>query len=277
MRPHLDYGAIIYDNPGNSSFIDRLESIQYNAALAITGCIRGTSKYKLYNELGFESLEDRRWCRRLVLFYKIEKGFAPKYLSDYLPKQFFSSYSFRSRPVTRSFNVRTERFRNSFFPFCLSAWNKLDCHIRDLPTVPAFKRAINNFYRPVPNSVFSINNPYGIMHVTRLRVGLSHLKEHKFRHNFQDTTDPFCDCRSGSVEDSKHYLLHCSNFNSQRLDLFNGLSNSSISLLPFNSDTLLFILLYGFPQFTDAENNSIISAVIKYIIDSDRFSGPLLI
>ena len=51
VRPHLDYGDIIYDNPGNISFTQKIESVQYNAALAITGCIRGTSREKLYCEL----------------------------------------------------------------------------------------------------------------------------------------------------------------------------------------------------------------------------------
>ena len=40
--PHLDYGDIIYDQSYNNSFHQRLESLQYNAALAITGVIRGT-------------------------------------------------------------------------------------------------------------------------------------------------------------------------------------------------------------------------------------------
>ena len=56
IRPHLDYGHIIFDQAFNKSFHDNLESIQYNASLAITGTRRGTSKEKLYQELGFESL-----------------------------------------------------------------------------------------------------------------------------------------------------------------------------------------------------------------------------
>ena len=56
IRPHLDYGGIIYDQSYNTSFHQRLESLQYNAALAITDAIRGTSKENLYNELGLESL-----------------------------------------------------------------------------------------------------------------------------------------------------------------------------------------------------------------------------
>ena len=63
VRPHLDYGDIIYDQPQNESFCNKLESIQYNAALAITGAIRGTSKTKLYKELGLEFLKSRRCFR----------------------------------------------------------------------------------------------------------------------------------------------------------------------------------------------------------------------
>ena len=65
VRPHLDYGDIIYDKAFIGYFQKKLESIQYNAALAITGAIRGTSREKIYSELGLESLQDRRWYRKL--------------------------------------------------------------------------------------------------------------------------------------------------------------------------------------------------------------------
>ena len=42
IRPYLDYGDIIYEQAFNSSFCEKLKSIQYNASLAITGAIRGT-------------------------------------------------------------------------------------------------------------------------------------------------------------------------------------------------------------------------------------------
>ena len=48
MRPHLDYGDTIYDRADNTSFHQNIESIQYNAALLITGAVRETSKEKLY-------------------------------------------------------------------------------------------------------------------------------------------------------------------------------------------------------------------------------------
>ena len=65
----MDYGDIIYDEAYNASFHRKLESFQYNAVLAITSPIRRTSKEKLYQELGFESLQQRRWYRKLCYFY----------------------------------------------------------------------------------------------------------------------------------------------------------------------------------------------------------------
>ena len=60
VRPHLGYGDILYDQVFNCSFHDRLKSVPNNACLAVTGAIRGTSKEKLYQELGLESLRLRR-------------------------------------------------------------------------------------------------------------------------------------------------------------------------------------------------------------------------
>ena len=69
-RPDLDYGDILYDKAFNESFHQKIESIQYNAWLAITGAIRGSSREKIYQELGLESLQHRRWYRKLCRFYK---------------------------------------------------------------------------------------------------------------------------------------------------------------------------------------------------------------
>ena len=77
VRPHLDYGDILYDQAYNMSFHHKLESIQYNACLAITGAIRGTSKEKIHQELGLESLQLRRLYRKLGMFYKIYKNKSP--------------------------------------------------------------------------------------------------------------------------------------------------------------------------------------------------------
>ena len=60
LQPLVDCGDIIYNQPQNESFGNKLEPVQYKAALAITGAIQGTSCDKLYQELGLESLKSRR-------------------------------------------------------------------------------------------------------------------------------------------------------------------------------------------------------------------------
>ena len=85
IRPHLDYCDVIYDKIFNESWHKKLESAQYYAALAITGAIRGTNTEKLYQELGLESLQNRRKLRRLSLFYKIYNDQSPLYLYNLIP------------------------------------------------------------------------------------------------------------------------------------------------------------------------------------------------
>ena len=55
IRSHLDYGDILYDQALINSFKEKLESIQDNASLALTGALRGASKEKICQELGLES------------------------------------------------------------------------------------------------------------------------------------------------------------------------------------------------------------------------------
>ena len=56
LRPLIDYGDIIYDQPQNDSFSEKLESIQYKADLAIIGAIQGISRDKIYQETGLNCL-----------------------------------------------------------------------------------------------------------------------------------------------------------------------------------------------------------------------------
>ena len=86
LRTLIDYGDIIYDQPNNNSFCEKLEAIQYKAALTITGAIQGTSRDRIYAELGLESLKDRRWYKRLTCMFKIMNEQAPHYLINLIPK-----------------------------------------------------------------------------------------------------------------------------------------------------------------------------------------------
>ena len=118
LRPLIDYGDIIYDQPQNESFCEKLESVQYKVALAITDAIQGPSCGKLYQESGLESLKSRRWYRQLRCMYRIMKREAPRYLTNLIPK---SHHSFRTRTNSiPTFYCRTDCYKNSFFPSALS-------------------------------------------------------------------------------------------------------------------------------------------------------------
>ena len=90
VRPHLDYCDIIYHIPSSTngslnSLMEKIEKIQYQAGLAITGAWQGSNRNKLYENLGWESLSDRRFIRRTLQFFKIRTNLTVAYLNDKLP------------------------------------------------------------------------------------------------------------------------------------------------------------------------------------------------
>ena len=85
IRLHLDYADITYDQAYNVSFNQKLEILQYNVCLAITGAIRGTLREKLYEELNLGSLQLRRWFRKLSCFCKLFNSERLHYLFKLIP------------------------------------------------------------------------------------------------------------------------------------------------------------------------------------------------
>ena len=126
--------------------MDLIEQVQYKAALIVSGCWQGTNCVKLSEELGWESLSHRRWHRRLTTYYKITNNLTPSYLKEHTPDQIEPNVSLR-RHAVRTPLCRTNRFANSFFPFCLSEWNSLDASIKESPSLSEFKTKLNSQIR----------------------------------------------------------------------------------------------------------------------------------
>ena len=122
-------------------------------------------------------------------------------------------------------------------------WNKLDLNIRNSESLTSFKRNVLKFIRLSKNSIFLCNNPKGIQLLIRLRLGSSHLRDHKFKHNFQDTVNPICNCGE-DIETLCHYLLQCSLYVNERLALLNliqGIDNSILELADSYFVEVLFL------------------------------------
>ena len=268
----IDYGDIIYDQPQNESFCDKIESVQYKAALAITGEIQGTSRDKLNKELGLEPLKARRWHKRLCCIYKIMTEKAPNYLINLIPKC-DPTIKTRNNSIP-TFHCRTDCFKYSFFPSTLNDWFSLDINIRNSESISLFKSRLLSFIRPVQNNIYNIFDPEGLKFLTRLRVGLSHLNAHRFHHNFQECLNPLCSC-SLEIEDTTHYLLHCRYFSNQRTDLMNSV-NSVVQNFEFMSENnKKDLLLFGDSRFDENKNKVILEATITAIKKSERFTGSL--
>lgn len=274
IRPHLDYADVIYDQPHNDSFCNKIESVQYNAALAITKAIRGTSRERLYEELGLESLSDRRWYRRLVFFFNIVSGTSPGYLGSLLPlKQ--SSYDQARSNLFRNFKTNNEYFKNSFFPYTVNEWNKLGPDLKNLLSISKFKTGLLNFIRPEMGPVYKIHDPRGLTLLTRLRVNFSHLREHKFRHNFRDTLNPLCSCGL-EIESTNHYLLRCSFYTHIRKTLIDNIKNTIGPISDLSDDKLVNLLLYGNDIYNTEQNCFILKTTIVFLMSSERCDVPLL-
>ena len=126
VRPHLDYGYIVYHKyypQMHLNFTQRLERTQYCAALTVTGAWRGTSREPLYRELGWENLYHRRWYRRLFDFYTLVKSRSPKYLFSEIPPERNISYNLRNVRVFNQNVGRTARYSNNYFQIALFEWN----------------------------------------------------------------------------------------------------------------------------------------------------------
>ena len=101
---------------------------------------------------------------------------------------------------------------NLFFPASIKEWFHLDPSIRNYKkynkAITASRQKILPFIRPLENSILNIFDPVGSKLLIRLRLGFSHLNEHRFRHNFQKCLNPLYTC-SLETENTSHDLLHC--------------------------------------------------------------------
>ena len=192
-----------------------------------------------------------------------------------LPQLSTVTYNIRATRLLHVPFARTGRYQNTFFPYCISKWNELDPAIRDSLSLSSFKKSLLRFIRPPPVPIYGVHNPQGLMFLTRLRLRLSHLREHKFRHHFEDTCDPFCSCRTNSIETTQHFLLHCPIYSRHHKNLIDNLHQRDIHILPYNVSHLTNILLYGNSNFNFSTNYIILNNVINFILATNRFDGSL--
>ena len=170
----------------------------------------------------------------MFLFSKIiKKGFTIISLSYVIPK-----LGVHILLVTLNIFLQLKlitAFKIIFFPSTVIEWNH---SIRIL--------------RSRSNSVFNVLKSLGLTYLTRLRVGLSHLREHNFCQHFLNSLSPISYCGSG-IGSTKHYHLLCSNFPNEKQSLLlnNRITNPNL-LSPNKIDHLLLYIATIIQRITNA-------------------------
>ena len=121
--------------------------VQYKAAPVITGAIKGTSCDRLYQELGLETLTDRRWSLRLFFFHKFVQGFLPSYLQTY--HNAVSEGTIRSATEVNS----QQKYLGTHF-YNIALRNGAQQQNKKYKSINKFKLTILNFVSLNRNSVF---------------------------------------------------------------------------------------------------------------------------
>ena len=132
---------------------------------------------------------------------------------------------------------------------------------------------ILKFIRPFSNLTFNCHSPKGIKLITRLRLSLSHFREHKLRHNFHDNLNPICSC-GDYIETTIHYLLHFPNYLDERRTLFDNLRSIGENIHDKNDSQISELLLFGVSSNNDASDTCILNATIQHILATERFDVP---
>ena len=150
-----------------------------------------------------------------------------------------------------------------------------DPEIKRIDSYVGFRKKLLSFIKPIENKTFSIYDPLGIKLLNRLRVDFSHLNEHKFRHNFDDTLNPLCSC-SLETESMTHFFLHCRYYSNIHITLVNELNDIDNSITSRQTNELLRIILYSDCKFKDDVNKQILIATIQFIKNSNRYNQSLI-
>ena len=169
---------------------------------------------------------------------------------------------------------KSNRYKNSFFPDAIVSWNNFIKHFDDVPSFDILKKHINTFFRPMTKSIFGIHDPVGLRYLFQLRVSLTPLRSHKYRHNFTDTPFDICHCNQG-IEDTNHFLFSCPDYAIPRATLaasvINILQKNNLNYLGNQSK----LYLYGHPSIIFSENQKILLSTIKYIKATLGFSTEI--
>ena len=217
--------------------------------------------------------QKKRCYRKLCCFYEVYKNHSAKYLFKFFPVT-ASRYKTRNTNNIPQFKVKHNFIQNSFFPSAVIEWNNFDPNIRNSESLNIYKKSLLKFIRPSGSTAFNCHHLRGIKLLTRLRLGVSHLCEHKFKHGFQDGLNPICSC-GNDMETSIHFLLHSPHYSNERSIFVNAIRNINRNIFDKDDLKITETLLYGKSSLDDKSNTLILYATIDFLFVTKRFEVNL--
>ena len=181
-----------------------------------TGLTRSVSLENLYKKCGWATLSQRRQQHKLSFMYNVNSGMVPSYIQDLIIPLVseISDYPLRNnRNISIPLN-RTSFSQKSCIPSAIRLWNSLDDILKDISTLPTFKRHIFSklsIAHVPPN--FTVGNRYMSVLHARLRNKWSGLNSDLFRNHIHN--NPLCDW-CDVVEDAYHYFFQCRKYTVER-------------------------------------------------------------
>ena len=257
VRPILEYADVIWDNCFDYEKA-ALEKIQIEAGRIVSGATKSCSKAKILFELGWDTLEQRRYKHRMITFFKMVKNLTPPYLQDLVPPNVHqvSNRNLRNQTDFTIPRSRTNLYDSSFIPTATREWNSLPAEIKSSTSISIFKRMLNRDKIKVPSFFYNGDRKAQVLHA-RLRLGCSSLNADLFNNHISMTNK----CSCGSIETAEHFFLHCRKYTSLRDETINTIN------VNFNIN----ILLNGCPLYSEDVNGEIFDIVQRFITESDRF------
>ena len=278
VRSIIDYCLPVYGPSLSKTQIAKLTKIQYRAARIAAQVPMFTSATKIFNDLGWETIENRISFLSVTLFHKIHtKATRPLTRSCMPPLNDFVT-STRSGKFYKKFPYHDATIRatlkDSFFEKISKEWDDLPIKTRQNWDIAEFKADLASILKPNKTKIFNYGPKFHNSIHTQLRVGMSQLNDHLFRVGISKTKGCLC---GNETESTQHFLLDCFLYQPERVELFRYLKNTrhvlNMPLSTYTRESLVDTLLngeYNLERDRYPYNRLLFRAVQKFLVQTGR-------
>ena len=247
VRSVIDYGILVYYHSLTQADKNRIDKLQYNASKLVSSTLHYTSRIKIEQELGWESISKRAEFLGLTLFQKIHCNQTRPHIKNCMPLISNRASDQTNTCIYQQFPFKGVLFSNSFFPYMTKKWNNLPQSLKIKP-IDEFKLGLKGLIKPKKYKFYSSGDKYKSSLLTRIWVGRSFLNEHSFTLGFSPSMA--CDKCSAPRESPLHFITQCESFSHFRLIMLEKVRQFIPNILNLSKRRQFEILVTGYESPT---------------------------